>query len=447
MIPRRYIPRGAVLQLMRCADKRVMVDGPARTGKTRGLLEKAYLVAANYPGARILLTRKTRTSMSNTVLQTFEDEVLGQGHPLASGASRPLRTAYRFPNGSVIDVLGLDKPERLMSSEYDMIFAFEGTELTQNDFELLTTRLTGYHTGYQQIVVDCNPSSEKHWLWVLHRDGKIKRLPSKLTDNPLWHDGTDWTPAGRELLESLGSLSGVRRARLFEGRWASVDGAVYDRFDEAVHVVDRFTPPSDWMRIRSIDFGYTNPFVCQWWAIDGDGRMYLYREVYQPGRLVSDMAKEITRLSEGEYIAFTVADHDAEDRATLEAAGIHSTPADKAVTPGIQAVQDRLAVQGDGKPRLYIMRDTLASDASAMRDAGKPCCTLQEMDGYVWEQSRDGRPVKEHPVKVNDHGMDAMRYAVMFMDKRGAVTDNAVFGPTIQASEGIYTPIVGGGVW
>ena len=29
-----------------------------------------------------------------------------------------------------------------------------------------------------------------------------------------------------------------------------------------------------------VDFGYTNPFTCQWWAMDHDGRLYLYREIF-----------------------------------------------------------------------------------------------------------------------------------------------------------------------
>jgi predicted transcriptional regulator len=40
-----------------------------------------------------------------------------------------------------------------------------------------------------------------------------------------------------------------------------------------------------------VDFGYTNPFVMQWWAEDPDGRLYLYREIYRTRRLVEDHAK------------------------------------------------------------------------------------------------------------------------------------------------------------
>jgi phage terminase large subunit len=48
--------------------------------------------------------------------------------------------------------------------------------------------------------------------------------------------------------------------------------------------------------------------------------------------------------------------------------------------------------------------------------AKKPTCTLDEFPGYSWPKAQDGRPVKEAPVKMDDHGMDALRYATMFAD-------------------------------
>jgi hypothetical protein len=42
-----------------------------------------------------------------------------------------------------------------------------------------------------------------------------------------------------------------------------------------------FDIPPGWTMVCSIDFGFNAPFVCQWWAIDTDGSMYLYREIYE----------------------------------------------------------------------------------------------------------------------------------------------------------------------
>jgi hypothetical protein len=162
----------------------------------------------------------------------------------------------------------------------------------------------------------------------------MTRLLSRHPDNPaLWSGGT-WTDQGAKYIATLSRLTGARALRLLAGKWAATEGAVYPEYDANVHLIDPFPIPADWRRIRAIDFGYTNPLVCQWIAIDGDGRMYRYRELYRTKTLVSDAAAEILRLSAGETIEATIADHDAEDRATLHRAGIETIPAFKAVEQG-----------------------------------------------------------------------------------------------------------------
>lgn len=305
-----------------------------------------------------------------------------------------------------------------MSTEFDMVYVAEATELLENDWEMLTTRLRNGVMPYQQMIADCNPSAPTHWLHRRCDDGRAKMIPSRHEDNPRLYDpdaGT-WTHDGKLYIARLDRLTGVRKARLRHGQRAAAEGAVY-AFDRAVHLIDRFEIPEDWPRRIVIDFGYTNPFVAQWWAEDPDGRQYLYREIYMTRRTVSVHAQQILRLSEGEQITEILADHDAEDRATLAQAGLYTQPADKAITTGIQEVQDRLVTQGDGKPRLFIMQDCLVEKDPRLHEASLPTCTEQEFDGYVYPQGDDGKPRKEAPIKANDHGMDAMRYLILWVGK------------------------------
>jgi phage terminase large subunit len=159
-----------------------------------------------------------------------------------------------------------------------------------------------------------------------------------------------------------------------------------------------------------------HPFVCHWWAIDGDGRLYRYREIYMTGRLVEDHAREMRRLSAGEPDPIAVVtDHDAEDRATLERhLGMSTTAAIKTVKPGIQAVQSRLRPQADGRPRLFLIRDARVERDQTLADKHLPTCTEEEFDGYVWD------PRREVPVKENDHGMDGVRYGCIYFDDGSA---------------------------
>jgi hypothetical protein len=165
-----------------------------------------------------------------------------------------------------------------------------------------------------------------------------------------------------------------------------------------------------------IDFGYRNPFVCQWWAVSPDDIYYMYREIYYTHRLVSEHAKEIARWSEGEDIEDTWADHDAEDRATLEVNGIYTRPAIKDVSPGIQETYSRLAVDEDGKAGIYFFKNALVEVDPLLEAEERPFCTIDEIQGYSWRKAGPGRPPKEEPNKEDDHGMDALRYFVYSME-------------------------------
>ena len=167
---------------------------------------------------------------------------------------------------------------------------------------------------------------------------------SRHEDNPtLYDEHGQITERGRRTLAVLDSLTGVRYQRLRLGKWVAAEAWSTRPSTARVHLVDRFPIPAEWWRMRAIDFGYNNPFVCL--ADRGGPRraaVRVPRDLCMTGRTVEAHAAQIKALSEGERIRFTVADHDAEDRATLAAKGIPTLPATKAISPGIQAIQDRL---------------------------------------------------------------------------------------------------------
>jgi hypothetical protein len=77
-----------------------------------------------------------------------------------------------------------------------------------------------------------------------------------------------------------------------------VEGAFFDCWDAAKHVVRPFEIPQDWARFRSGDWGSAKPFSIGWWAVVGDkyklesglwlprGCLVRYREWYgmKPGQ-------------------------------------------------------------------------------------------------------------------------------------------------------------------
>jgi phage terminase large subunit len=417
----RYAPRGAAHELFGTHAGEVLLAGPAGTGKSRAALEKLHATALAVSGMRGLIVRKTLSSLGTTALVTWREHVIAEALDAGLvdfyGGSPEQPPQYRYPNGSIVAVGGMDKSTRIMSSEYDMIFVQEAIELTVDDWEAITSRLRNGKVSYQQLIADTNPSTPTHWLKARCDRGQALLLHSRHEDNPrLYAEPGRLTGPGAAYMARLDALTGVRRERLRYGRWVAAEGMIYEDWDEAVHLIPHGAIPDEWARYLSVDFGYTNPFVAQWWAEDPDGRLVMYREIYQTQRLVEQHALDIAALSEHEPRARAiVCDHDAEGRATLEKYLHRSTRgADKRVTVGIQEVASRLGRTGDGRPRLSIMRGALVHPTDPdLLDAKRPTCTAEEIPGYVWDVAA-GKAPKEVPRKEDDHGMDAMRYLVMF---------------------------------
>lgn len=442
-----YRPRGAAAEVFASRAPEVLLSGPAGTGKSRAALEKLHAMMLATPGARGLIVRKTLVSLGSTGLVTWREKVAAEsiaaGHVVWYGGSQQEAAAYRYTNGSTVVVGGLDKPQKVMSSEYDVIFVQEAIELTIDDWEALTTRLRNGRISFQQLLADCNPWTPSHWLKQRTDRGDTLMLHSRHEDNPtLFREDGTLTEGGEAYIGKLEKLTGVRYHRLRHGRWVAAEGLIYEAYDPAVHLIDRFDIPDSWTRWWTVDFGFTNPFVLQCWAEDPDGRLFLYREIYKTRTLVEDHAKTILRLvrecneccdskaadhdcheCKACRLAWTeprpravICDHDAEDRATLERhLGMSTIAARKGVSDGIQATQARFRPADDGRPRIGFLRDSLVERDPELEDAKKPCCTTEEITGYVWDTS-PGKPPKETPVKQDDHGMDAARYMVAQKD-------------------------------
>ncbi|MFD5564519.1 phage terminase large subunit [Kitasatospora griseola] len=424
----RYEPRGAARELFRNRDSETVMAGAAGTGKSLACLFRVHLAALSTPGIRCLIARKTGVSLGSTTLVTFEKKVaaaaLASGVVAWFGGSAREAPSYRYSNGSTINVGGLDKPEKVLSSEYDLIFVDEATEITITDWETLGTRLRNGVLSWQQQLAACNPVHPTHWIKQRANAGSLTLLTSLHRDNPAYvnADGT-LTKAGTDYMAKLDALTGVRRLRLRDGIWAAAEGLVYEDFNPALHVVKREVVQPGWTRWWTVDFGYTNPFVWQEWAEDPDGRLYLYREIYKTKTLVEDHARAILQLVApgGRWASprprAIICDHDAEDRATLERhLSMGTSAAHKTVKDGIQATQSRFRPAGDGRPRLFICEGARVDLDTALAEAKKPTCTEEEAVGYVWEPPRAGGQPKEQPVKQDDHGMDAMRYIVAERD-------------------------------
>lgn len=457
-----YKPRGGCLALFNAREEEVLVSGPAGTGKSRACLEKVFATCLATPNVKALICRKTLASLGSSALETWRkyvvSEAMATGTVVYYGGSKEEPAQYRFKNGSKVIIGGLDKASRIMSTEYDLIYVQEATEITLEDLEMLKTRLRNWTISFQQLLMDCNPAGAQHWL-KLRCDEKISRIiESRHEDNPrLFNEDGTKTKEGEKYIDGiLEKLSGVRYKRLRLGLWVSSEGIIYEEFDPAVHILPwswydeesetdvEFEIPDEWPRYWAIDFGFTNPFVCQWWAHDTENDVfYMYREIYYTERTVEQHCQQIMDIVapeqertwydhlnrtertviERKWIepmpTMVIADHDAEGRRTFEhKTGLGTKPAIKAVFEGINCVKERLKLDKEGYSKLYVMADVTVERDQSLVDKLLPASTQEEYGNYIWKVTADGR-IRDEPVKLDDHGMDPTRYLVNEFDLLG----------------------------
>ena len=226
------------------------------------------------------------------------------------------------------------------------------------------------------------------------------------------------------------------------GKFSATVGQVFKEYRYDIHVVEPFAIPRTWKKIRAIDFGFNNAFVCLWIAEDSDGNYYVYDEYFRNQRPYDQHADEIRNkgytirwkdaatgawdtwksrtwthnCKDGDEIYFgqTYSDNDPQCRVELERRGINCTPAAKgpgSINPGVEYLRSLIVPHAaTGRPRLFFFGKKNASDP----DNSEVCSNLiREVGAYHYAEGTESRSPNEEPVKVDDHAIDAMRYALV----------------------------------
>jgi len=405
-----YRPRGSIRDLWAYHGREVLVSGPAGTGKSRGALEKLDKCARLWPRMRGLICRKQRVTLTQSALVTFEQEVLGQD--VARAWFHHGDQEYRYPNGSTVAVAGLDDPQKSGSTQYDLVYVQEATDLEEDDWSMLLRGLRNNVMPYQQLMADCNPGPPNHWLKVRCRQGACLLIASRHEDNPaLWDEAAGaWTAQGSAYLATLDSLTGYMKRRLRYGEWVAGEGMYFTEWDPDKHVCEPFEVPTHWPRWTATDWGFADPWCTLWLARDPEPphRIYVYREFYRAGIRDHLQASYIARASKGERVVAHAADpsmfnaRTESNRPSIASVyaqnGVGLVPASNNRVAGWQAF--RRALSGK-QPRLQIMQGRAPNLVRTL-----PEMVCDPLDPEDLADALRGR-------KTEDHAVDACRYGLM----------------------------------
>ena len=382
-------------------------------GKSWAMRRKFILLALRYHGLNLLLLRRTLPELRENHLIPMQRELYG--FAVYNSAER----VFRFPNGSRIKLGYCDTLQdvyQYQGQEYAVIGLEEATHFTEEQMRFLTTcNRTTRKDFSPRMYYTCNPGNVGHaWVKRLFIDRLYAEnenpndylfIPARIYDNKVLLEAD---PNYIRQLEALPEE--LRRAHL-DGDWDVHAGQYFREFSRDRHVIEPFEIPSWWRRFRSMDWGYNDPCCVLWHAVDGENRVYTYRELYVRETRAGEVASMVLELSRGESISYTVASPDMWQKrgAVLSGAGgfegetlaelftssgLSLTPADNSRVPGWNRVRDFLAVAPDGRPNWLCFSDC--------RNLIRQLPALQ-FDQHNREDAADG----------DDHAPEALRYALM----------------------------------
>jgi phage terminase large subunit len=394
------------VELWRSRLPELVISGPAGTGKSRACLEKLHFCALKYAGMRGLIVRKTRESLSEAALVTFEEKVLPAYSPLKDGPRRNFRQAYHYPNRSEVVVGGLDKPGKIMSTEYDMIYVQEATELEQEDWQALTTRLRNNVIPYQQLIADCNPDAPTHWLWVRAQSDALTMLHSRHEDNPRLFKRGAWTEEGVSYLATLDRLTGTEHARLRLGQWVQASGIVYDVWTDPGNVTEEAEYiPDGGDVVWAVDDGVGGTLdpATGMYTANSHPRVFLLVQIRNNGQIC---------VFHEHYSIHTREDADIADVLSMPYPEPEYAVVDRSALALKIWIQDQgigtYNGPGDVEESIKVLRTALAPDAADKRRVTvHPRCKHLRAEMASYRYDANGKPVKAF-----DHGPDALRYLV-----------------------------------
>jgi hypothetical protein len=335
--------------LIRCPAREVLFGGTRGGGKTDGVL-----------GRRAIRQKRLGRRMNSIIFRQEmpqSDDMLDRAQEMY----RPMGASFNKVKSQFIFQSGARLRFRPLESIADAA-KYQGQNLSDADIEeagnypdpapidRLWGAIRGDADGF--LGMTANPGGPgQSWLrerfvtpWpagmkilrVTLPNGAIHTrcyIPSKVTQNrALLSRDPDYV----NRLYLVGSAALVRA--WLEGDWNAIEGAFFDNWSAARHILEPFDVPQSWLRFRSYDHGYASPFSVGWWAVVADdhwcrnaqgdsvvlprGALIRYREWYGVDRdwtgatkpnvgIRLDAERIATGIKEreaGEVIAYGVAD-------------------------------------------------------------------------------------------------------------------------------------------
>jgi hypothetical protein len=241
------------------------------------------------------------------------------------------------------------------------------------------------------------------------------------------------------------------RQAMLEGRWdIKGGGEFFDEFDASVHVIPPKILKGEWKRFYAMDWGYKTPYAVLKLAVDYDGRVVVYGEIYGQGEVDGVPKENVGSRETSETVAFRVAGDMAREGVSeciadynmWEEKGTGSSPIDAFLNAGIDMIKADKK-HGMGWQTVH----NLLKDRD---EFGRPyiqifsCCKhlIRELEHLQTDRTN----CEELADRQADHCADALRYGLYseLYEGRGAGNASPVLAAAAEKASFAYDPLKSG---
>lgn len=354
--------------------------------------EQDLLIEFHYVNGPIKLT-------DGTVIQVEHDETKPRSTLQLLGSDQADSHRGFKANGMIFDEYADQDP-----NNWDAVYKHFFT--TTDGWAIFMGTPRGYNHFYD-LVMDAQENDRWFYLEATWRDSPYVKK--------------EFIEEEKEEARRKGTLSTFLQEVELEFR--AVQGAVFPQFDRKVHVVKPSEVPEDLTIYAGIDFGY-HTTACLFVGIDKEQNWYIFDEVYGKEETLEQILPRIKDKIGDQRIVLMVGDSAARDAIeTMSQKGYPIVPVAKrggregggSIQHGIdlirQKLRPRMQLVGLPKPTLFI--------SSVCKNF------IREIEAYKYPEEKEDRNPDEVPMKVDDHGPDALRYLALHL-KYGLQKDDKI---------------------